>query len=575
MTIIIIYAVIFALNLLIFFNYVSRKEYQSELFFYICLALVLRSYGQLMVAGAKSLEMALFSYKVFYFGSAFLPAFLFLAVARLGKVELPRFTEIAAVAYSSVIMLLASTVGNWDIYYSKVYLAIHNAGYSTLEREYGPTHILYSMMLIIYGVGFLYVFIKARNKINTMSKKMITVSFYLAMALIVLCIADRYVSLPISLTSIGYLMATILCMRIVVDAEIHDLTGCIQEAMNEKDEEGIAVFDKREGFINANEKAKLIFPEIKSLSIGKPVPEDAGRFYNKIASHVKELRYGLYRPEDQEILDINGSKYEISLSDIFLRNGDASVGTFVEMEDVTLREKIAEVEEQYSNELEEDVKKKETEIRDMQNRLVLGLATLVESRDSSTGEHIVRTVKGVEVFTDALKRSGRPDLTEEYLDAIRMATPMHDLGKIAIDDEILCAKNKTPEQEKTIIRLHTEEGTKIVRKVLSGINGTEKGSRFTEIAAIIANYHHERWDGSGLPYGLRGKEIPMEARIVAYLDALDTLIEDGDENGKKTFNEAFDEIVNGIGTYFDPDLGVEFVKCRKELEKIYDAGNEI
>ncbi len=569
MTVIGFYGAAFLLNLLIFFNFICRKEFQSGLNFFISLALLLRSYGQLMVALSKSVEMAIFANEIFYFGSAFLPAFLFLSTARLGKVKLPRVIEVASLVYSGVIMLLAITIGKVGIYYADVTLIRHPEGYSTLGKVYGPLHILYPVMLGCYVVGFIWLFARSFKNRNIVSKRVITGASHLALTVIALYALDKVVDTSISLTSVAYVIATVVCIRIMGDAEMHDLTGCILEAMSGNEEEGVIVFDNGEKFINANDKAKEIYPEIRHLTVGKLVDKSAGKFYDQVVTKVRAMNVGIYNPENSEIVEVGDRKYEIGMNGITIRKGESRVGTFVELEDVTTREKIAEMEARYGKELEEDVRKKELEITDMQNRLVLGLASLVESRDSSTGGHIVRTQQGVRIFSEQLKNVPAIGLSDDFLNNVVLATPMHDLGKIAIDDDILKAKERTPEREDAIIKLHTEEGPKIVRKVLAGIGETDKGSRFVEIAVNIASYHHEHWDGSGAPYGLRGKEIPTEARIVAFVDKLDYYLDEEHREETPSFDAAFERIVNGIGTEFDPELGAEFVKCRKQLREIY------
>ncbi len=567
------YLLVFAVNLLVFINYVCRKEYQNGLNFFICIALLIRSYGQFMVSVSEGIDMALFAYQMFYFGSAFLPAMLFMAAARLCKTDIPMALEFILLAFSTVIMSFALSIGNSSVYYSNVWLQNNVTAHGTFNsigKEYGPAHSLYTAMLAAYAVGFVILAVVTYRKKNRISKRIITEVSSIALGIIVLYGIGRLIKTPVSLTSVGYLIATVFSVRIISLAELHNLTDCIIESMDEDDEEGYVVFDRHENFINANNKAKEIYPEINDLAVGRPVPDIDNNFSKHILKRVREYIFDLYNPENETVVKEGDRKFEIKLNDIVLRKGSVSEGIFVEIEDVTFRENIAEVEAKYSRDLEADVEKKEAEIRDMQNRLVLGLATLVESRDSSTGEHIGRTLKGVEIFTDQLKESRDLNLPEEYLYGITLAMPMHDLGKIAIDDDILRAKEKTPEQEKALIRLHTEEGAKIVRKVLAGLSANPKGAQFIEIAASIANYHHERWDGSGLPYGLRGKEIPTEARIVSFIDELDTLIDDGDETGKKTFDEAFDMVVNRIGTGFDAEYGPAFVKCRQKLKKIYE-----
>ncbi len=568
------YLFAFAVNFLIFINFICRKEYQNGVNFFISIVMLVRSYGQFMLSISDTLEMALFANKVFYFGSAFLPTLLFIASARLCKIELPMITEHLAISYSCLIMFFALTIGKSDIYYSEVRLVrniTENGAYTTLAKEYGPAHIFYNIMMVAYFFGFLWLAFMTYRKRNTVSRKVITGVSVIAIGIILLYMTGKVIYSPISFTSVAYLVAAIFSVRIISNSEMHDLTGCILDALGENSDEGFVVFDAHERYINANAKAKEIYPEINDLAVGKVVPDTNSDFCRQVANRVKEYRYDLYDRENTSVIERGDKKYETKLNDIVFRKGSTSAGVFVEFEDVTVRENIARFEEKYRLELEADVEKKTKEIRNMLKRLVLGLATIVESRDSSTGEHIVRTNEGMKIFAEKLKAADNFSYSNEYFDAICLAMPMHDLGKIAIDDEKLRCSAKSASEEELMIKLHTEEGSKIVRKVLGGLASIDKGERFTEIAANIANYHHERWDGSGLPYGLKGREIPMEARIASFIDCLDTLIEDGDDTGRKSFDEAFGMMVNAVGTKFDPELGTIFVRCRQELKALYEG----
>ncbi len=569
-----IYLFEFIVTFLVFTNYICRKEYQTGVNFFISITLLVRSYGELMIACSNSLDMALFAYIMLYFGSAFLPTLIFISAARLCKVEMPIVTEIATMSYSGMIFLLALTIGKSDIYYGRVWLiknVTEYGSYTSLGKEYGPGHTFYTIMVVGYAVAFLWLAYRTYRMKNRVSRKIVTEVAVIAMSIIGLYIFQRVSATSFSFISVAYFIATVLSVRVFSNTELHNLTDSILDSFTENGDEGFVVFDKHENFINANEKAKEIYPEISDLFVGKKVTEENSNFSKQVVAKVREYLYGLLEPENDAVVTVGENKYEIKMNDIQLRKGGEPEGVFVEIENVTVRENIAAMEAKYSRDLEADVEKKGQSIRNMQNSLVLGLATLVESRDSSTGDHIVRTLKGVEIFTEQLKKSQTLEMSDRHFYAVKLATAMHDLGKIAIDNEILRAHGGSVERDETIIRLHTEEGARIVRKVLAGISDVEEGRKFIEIAVAIANYHHERWDGSGLPYGLRGKEIPLEARIVAYVDALDTLMDDGDKKGKKSFNEAFDIIVNKIGTEFDPDLGADFVKCRKELSEIYEG----
>ena len=140
------------------------------------------------------------------------------------------------------------------------------------------------------------------------------------------------------------------------------------------------------------------------------------------------------------------------------------------------------------------------------------MANLIESRDSDTGEHVKRTSLYAELLGKAAKEAGyhKEIITDGYIEILKKAAPMHDIGKIAVSDSILKKPGKLTEEEFKKIQNHTIAGEKIIMEVLSGIESED----YVKIAADIAVSHHERWDGNGYPYKLKGEEIPLEARIM-------------------------------------------------------------
>ena len=124
----------------------------------------------------------------------------------------------------------------------------------------------------------------------------------------------------------------------------------------------------------------------------------------------------------------------------------------------------------------------------------------------------------------------------------------------------------TPE-EYEVMKTHAEKGAAIVENLLRGIEPDE----VVGIARNVANYHHERWDGTGYPRHLKGEEIPFESRIVAIADVYDALVSFRCYKEKMSYAEAFDTIVSGMGTQFDPKLKKYFINCHKEFEAYYDS----
>ncbi len=205
-------------------------------------------------------------------------------------------------------------------------------------------------------------------------------------------------------------------------------------------------------------------------------------------------------------------------------------------------------------------------IKHIQEMMIMGMASMVESRDLSTGGHIKRTSMVVEIFAARLSRE-IPNLSKSFLEKVIRAAPMHDLGKIAVDDVILRKQAKFTPEEYTEMKKHSAEGARIVKQILEGIEEEE----FVEIATNVAHYHHEKWDGSGYPEGLSGEKIPLEARIMALADVFDALISKRCYKEAFPYNEAFEIIENSFGTHFDPQLGKIFLECRPQLEELYQS----
>ncbi len=207
-------------------------------------------------------------------------------------------------------------------------------------------------------------------------------------------------------------------------------------------------------------------------------------------------------------------------------------------------------------------------IRYIQTMTVMGMAAMVESRDLSTGGHIKRSSMVVEVFAARLN-SENDFLPKHLLEDVIRAAPMHDLGKIAVEDRVLRKQGKFTPEEYNEMKKHSAEGARIVKQILDGV----EAPRFVTVAENVAHYHHEKWNGSGYPEGLAGEAIPVEARIMALADVFDALVSKRCYKDAYSFDEAFSIIEESIGTHFDPTLGRIFLLCRPELETLYTAFN--
>lgn len=184
------------------------------------------------------------------------------------------------------------------------------------------------------------------------------------------------------------------------------------------------------------------------------------------------------------------------------------------------------------------------QIRQRELETLLKLAKAGEHRDRETGNHIMRMAKYSRLIAEAL------DLTREQCDLLEVAAPMHDIGKVGIPDHVLLKPGKLSVEELDIMRTHARIGHQILQ---------HSPSKYLSLGAEIALGHHERYDGSGYPDGLKGEAIPLESRIVAVADVYDALTSPRPYKNAWSGEEGLAHLIANKGTHFDPDCVDAFV----------------
>ena len=217
--------------------------------------------------------------------------------------------------------------------------------------------------------------------------------------------------------------------------------------------------------------------------------------------------------------------------------------------------------------LQQEVESRVSEVFRLQEATIRVMVSLAEFRDECTGNHIRRAQDYVRLLADYLSRQPRDAgfLTPEQIDRIAKASPLHDIGKIAIPDHILLKPGRHTPEEFAIMQTHSVKGESMLLRSLHEMGGDNAMLRF---ACQIARSHHERWDGGGYPDGLAGEAIPLAARLMAVADVYDALR--SRRPYKKAFDhaEAVDIIVQGKGSHFDPLLVEAFLALQGVFSEI-------
>lgn len=222
--------------------------------------------------------------------------------------------------------------------------------------------------------------------------------------------------------------------------------------------------------------------------------------------------------------------------------------------------------ERYRNSLEVTVQQQTERIKEIQNLVILGMANLIESRDGSTGKHVKNTQIYVKVIADELKNRGlfSDYLTDEYIQTLCSAAPLHDVGKIKIPDRILQKPGRLTDEEYDIIKTHTVYGREIIDEIIGDVEDED----YVKIAKDIAYCHHERWDGKGYPRGISGEEIPLCARIMSIADVFDALYAERCYKPAKPLEELMKIFEEGRGTQFDPVIVDVFLSMESKLKEV-------
>ena len=199
----------------------------------------------------------------------------------------------------------------------------------------------------------------------------------------------------------------------------------------------------------------------------------------------------------------------------------------------------------------------------MQHNIIITMADIIENRDENTGGHIRRTAKYVEIVSRRMQEENRYSsiLNEQYIADMMIAAPLHDIGKIHIPDVVLKKEGRFNDAEYEIMKEHSAAG----RRLLLQAEKTLGASSYLDIAVKMAAYHHEWWDGSGYPEGLKGQDIPLCARIMAVADVFDALVSKRCYKEAMPPEEAFDIIRKESGTHFDPIVAEAFLSARTEI----------
>ncbi len=206
-------------------------------------------------------------------------------------------------------------------------------------------------------------------------------------------------------------------------------------------------------------------------------------------------------------------------------------------------------------------------LRIEQKNIMTALARLVESKENVSGSHYKNILYNSRILAEGMQLSPKfeDEVTDDFIDTIESSAGLHDIGKLMIPDQILLKNAPLDEEERRVMCTHAELGAKTLNDIYEGVEKND----FIEMAIDIAWYHHECWDGSGYPKGLKGKEIPLYARIVKVVDVFDAMISERHYKKPIPLDQTLAYMQEKSGTIFDPDIIRVFMRIYRNFKGIH------
>lgn len=548
--------VIAAINVILQYRVNSKQNgHYSLLFFSVFISCL----GHLMLALSSGRDEAVLANKMIYAGTIFLPLFTFDASLSVCKIRIPAWTHDLFMLVVFIIFGMSLTVGFNDFYYKSIeYIQIEGAGNYT--AEYGIGHAIFNCLMVGYVVCnvslIAYAFLKKKN---------VSFNSLIALSLIEIVsilsfFTSRFFEYDTLIMPAVYVFAQFALLYICFRVKRYDVEQFISQVLEGRNTDSFVLVTSKYNYLGCNEVAFETFPNLKKCRIDYRFPNNS-RLNRLLIVWIKEMSRDVFIPEKKfkkadKFYKIRYSEHPLSKREkvfMFKIEDETAIHNYINMLGAD------------NVRLEQMLKDNDSQIRTLQEQMLVGMAHMVENRDSNTGSHIKRSSNVVSILVDYLRKKDRRRLPDFFYDTLITAAPMHDIGKIAVDDRILRKPGRFTPEEYEEMKSHSEKGAMIVENLLTSVETPE----FVQIVCNVTRYHHERYDGGGYPNKLKGEDIPYEARIMAVADVYDALVSQRCYKDAMSFDKAYTIVVEGMGSQFDPSLKECFEACRAKLEAYY------
>lgn len=523
----------------------------------VFIVMMVSCFGHWLLGFSGSTEGANVANKINYIGAAFVPIFMYLSLVEVCGVKIARWIRLTLISFGCVVLAMVLTVGFSPIYY-KTFEFVLSRGVGNYTETFGWGHNIFNA--VVFSSGILDTILIVYALRLTVSFKNILAMFMTEMVTLSSFLLSRFLDCDTLVMPIVYVVNQWLMLYICSNVKWYDIANSVYEAMEDENTCAYISFSAEGRYLGCNLIAEKFFQELPMSRVGSCLSSETklGPLFNFWIAELKK---------NDSLKQFHFRYMEKHFKCTVLRTNPAwrrKLFLFKVEDDTDVRMYIDNLDKN-NDMLQKLVRKNKSAAQTIQKQMVMGMAMMVDSRDGNTGGHIKRTSEVVRILVEDMRRDATLNLPRAFFDTLIKAAPMHDIGKIAIDDSVLRKPGKFTDEEYAEMKTHSEKGAFMIENLLTKM----EDPFVVRLTKNVAYYHHERWDGKGYPKGLAGEDIPLEARIMAVADVYDALVSRRCYKDRLAFDDAYKIIVSGMGSQFDPFMQKYFEDCNNQLKQYY------
>lgn len=515
----------------------------------LCTWCLFITFGFCVKISGTELATQLLGQKIVYMGILHVLYFMLLFVMTFCNISIKRPLEIILFVNNFIMSLFALFIGNHTFFYTSVWLEDYN-GVPVLRRSYGPLHTLYYVEISIYIAVMLLFLARKTARSNRHAQK---TSILLCLTLLIPfggSLIQKGFVFPYDFLPGCFILVVMIMMELIYVERIYNVTDIAKDYIFETLPLAYIFTDSDYRYKGCNKLARLIFPELNGVNEDESMYSVSPSFRQIINGSLTDISY-------------EGRRYEPSIRRITA--GNTIAGIIISLDDVTLKYECEAKENSYLEEMETEIEKqtryaeqRQKKVEEMSVQLVQTLANAIDAKDKYTNGHSSRVAEYCVRVATAM------GMSKEEVDLLRYEGLLHDIGKIGISDNILNKSEGLTDTEFTVLKEHVTIGGDIMHDA-STLPGAEN----------VIRHHHERYDGKGYPSGLKGEQIPRDARIVTIVDTYDAM------SSNRVYRKALPkdvikkELLKERGKQFDPEILDVFIRLfdRGTLDDIAPKDN--